>query len=86
MKDRTAQTSPLTIGQRLVAKWEGADLADAIDDAIAKIQMQSMEAVHGLGATIEKAILDEREACAKIAEDRLGDDYGVAQLIRNRTS
>lgn len=41
--DRTAQTEPLTIGQRIVAKWEGpaspwsepADLAEAIDKAIA---------------------------------------------------
>ena len=41
--DRTAQTEPLTTGQSIVAKWEGpaspwsepADLAEAIDKAIA---------------------------------------------------
>jgi len=55
MRDRTAQTEPLTIGQRIVARWESidsgwsepADLAEAIDAAIAA----------------------EREACAKIADD-----------------
>ena len=43
MIDRTAMTEPLTIGQQLVARWEGpssgwsepADLAEAIDAAIA---------------------------------------------------
>ena len=52
MRDRTAQTEPLTIGQQIVARWEGldsgwgepADLAEAID----------------------KAIADERERCAAI--------------------
>lgn len=40
-KDRTAQTEPLTEGQKIVAWWETstsasepADLADKIDDAI----------------------------------------------------
>jgi hypothetical protein len=41
--DRTAQTEPLTTGQSIVAKWESpaspwsepADLAEAIDKAIA---------------------------------------------------
>lgn len=52
MRDRTARTEPLTIGQRIVAWWETttsasepADLAERIDDATAA----------------------EREACAKIA-------------------
>ena len=61
MRDRTAQTEPLTIGQQIVAKWEAAespwsepaDLAEAIDDAV-------------------KA---EREACAKAAEPSLRDLY-----------
>ena len=43
MRDPTAQTEPLTTGQSIVAKWEGpsspwsepADLAEAIDKAIA---------------------------------------------------
>lgn len=43
MRDRTAQTEPLTTGQKLVARWESADsgwsepadLAEAIDQAIA---------------------------------------------------
>jgi hypothetical protein len=43
MRDRTAMTEPLTIGQQLVARWESvnsgwsepADLAEAIDAAIA---------------------------------------------------
>lgn len=43
MRDRTAMTEPLTTGQRLVARWESAnsgwsepaDLAEAIDKAIA---------------------------------------------------
>ena len=56
MRDRTAMTEPLTIGQRLVARWEGlnsgwsepADLAEAIDDAIAA----------------------EREACASVVEKK----------------
>ena len=41
MKDRTAQTEPLTIGQQIVAWWETstiasepADLADKIDAAL----------------------------------------------------
>jgi hypothetical protein len=42
-RDRTAQTEPLTTGQKLVARWESqnsgwaepADLAEAIDKAIA---------------------------------------------------
>lgn len=43
MRDRTAMAEPLTVGQQLVARWEWlnsgwsepADLAQAIDDAIA---------------------------------------------------
>jgi len=46
-RDRTAMTEPLTTGQQIVAKWEGppsgwsepADLAEAIDDAIARRSM-----------------------------------------------
>lgn len=41
MRDRTAQTEPLTTGQQIVAWWETttsasepADLADKIDDAL----------------------------------------------------
>jgi len=72
MRDRTAQTEPLTIGQSIVAKWEGpagpwtepADLAEAIDAAIAA----------------------EREACAKIADtyDKWIADQ-VAAEIRARS-
>ena len=73
MRDRTAMTEPLTIGQQLVARWEGvnsgwsepADLAEAIDAAIAA----------------------EREACAKLAE-QTGIYYPYAdeacdQIARN---
>lgn len=42
MRDRTAMTEPLTVGQQIVAKWESlesgwsepADLADGIDAAL----------------------------------------------------
>lgn len=81
MRDRTAQTEPLTIGQQLVARWESidsgwgepADLAEAIDDAIAA----------------------EREACAKLVESApMGKAAGhhvfaelveLAAAIRSRT-
>lgn len=49
-RDRTAQTEPLTTGQQIVAKWEGlngwtepADLAEAIDDAIAAARSAALE-------------------------------------------
>lgn len=86
MRDPTAQTEPLTIGQQLVAKWESldsgwsepADLADAIDYAIAT----------------------ERERCAMIAQSyyrqstfnsrvrSLGQDAadGIANAVRNSTN
>lgn len=55
MRDRTAMTEPLTVGQQIVARWEGsasgwsepADLAEVIDSAIA----------------------GEREACALLADE-----------------
>jgi hypothetical protein len=61
MRDRTAMTEPLTIGQQLVARWESvnsgwsepADLAEAIDAAIAA----------------------EREACAAVASFYKGRPY-----------
>jgi hypothetical protein len=63
MRDRAAMTEPLTIGQQLVARWEGvnsgwsepADLAEAIDAAIAA----------------------EREACARIC-DSMPNSNGAA--------
>jgi RNase adaptor protein for sRNA GlmZ degradation len=79
MRDRTAQTEPLTIGQQLVARWEGpasgwsepADLAQAIDAAIAA----------------------EREACAQLAEGTrhvVGAHEvtarAIAENIRNRNT
>jgi hypothetical protein len=68
MRDRTAMTEPLTIGQRLVARWEGpssgwsepADLAEAIDAAIAA----------------------EREACASKARE-FAAHYPVGSDGRN---
>jgi hypothetical protein len=79
--DRTAQTEPLTTGQSIVAKWESpaspwsepADLAEAID----------------------KAIAAEREACARIADERERTDLAeqraweagqIAKLIRARST
>lgn len=54
MRDATAQTGPLTVGQQIVARWETdmtlaepCELAQLIDDAIAA----------------------EREACARVAEN-----------------
>jgi len=59
MRDRTAMTEPLTTGQSLVARWEGtnsgwsepADLAEAIDEAIADAVLAERERccqlVHG---------------------------------------
>jgi hypothetical protein len=51
MRDRTAMTEPLTTGQSLVARWEGtdsgwsepADLAEAIDEAIAEAVLAERE-------------------------------------------
>ena len=51
MRDRTAMTGPLTIGQQLVARWEGvnsgwsepADLAEAIDKAIEEARIAAIE-------------------------------------------
>lgn len=72
MNDRTAMTEPLTIGQQLVARWEGpasgwsepADLAEAIDVAIAA----------------------ERTACMKIAAHFGGRDAKeIAELIGQRS-
>ena len=51
MRDRTAMTEPLTIGQQLVARWESvnggwsepADLAEAIDAAVAASRNDGIE-------------------------------------------
>lgn len=56
MRDRTAQTGPLTVGQQIVAWWETttsasepADLADKIDVAIAAERERCAKAVEAVG-------------------------------------
>ncbi|MBK9497149.1 MAG: hypothetical protein IPO08_22070 [Xanthomonadales bacterium] len=63
MRDRTAQTEPLTIGQQLVARWESedngwsepADLAEAIDREIATQRQRVADAMARACADAVKA-------------------------------
>jgi hypothetical protein len=50
--DPTAQTEPLTLGQKIVAAYETDMIAEPCE----------------LAAAIDKAVEAEREACAKVAE------------------
>jgi hypothetical protein len=77
-RDRTAQTEPLTIGQKLVARWESidsgwsepADLAEAIDNAIE-------------AETVACAVIAEQSGCGAPG---CTDCHGgaIAAAIRNR--
>lgn len=64
MSDRTAMTEPLTLGQRIVAKWEGpasdwsepADLADGIDAAIdAAVKEERMRCAYVIATEFQEA-------------------------------
>jgi hypothetical protein len=66
MRDRTAQTEPLTVGQRIVAKWEGlngwtepADLAEGIDEAIAAARSAALEEAAKVAVAQYSAIDDD---------------------------
>ena len=52
MRDPTAQTEPLTTGQRLVSEWERDIIAEPCE----------------LAEAIDAAIAAERERCANLAE------------------
>lgn len=79
MTDRTAQTEPLTTGQRIVAKWESldsgwsepADLAKGIDDAIAADRSAALEEA---AKKADAAVLE--------AEDAMSDGLGATLLER----
>ena len=79
--DRTAQTEPLTTGQSIVAKWEGpasswsepADLAEAIDKAIAAEREACAKIADNYAETIKPY------PWVKTASD-------VAELIRARST
>jgi hypothetical protein len=55
MRDPTAQTEPLTVGQRIVAGYE----TDLISEPC--------EYAEAIDAAIAAAIVAEREACARLA-------------------
>lgn len=82
MRDRTAQTEPLTIGQQLVARWEGpasgwsepADLAEAIDATIAAERERCA------------ALLDEMARISETAADTLDIIRDHAHAERHRVA
>lgn len=92
MSDRTATTEPLTIGQQLVARWEGldsgwsepADLAEAIDAAIGRARMEDGMMIDALRREVshvrEKLATVHRLMCevsARLNRTSRGDDKDV---------
>lgn len=65
MRDRTAQTGPLTIGQQIVEWWESSTSASEPAD---------------LAERIDAAIAAEREGCATVADEYSQVD-GAARVV-----
>jgi hypothetical protein len=94
MRDETAQTDPLTIGQRLIADYEADviaqpwELAKAIDAAIAGEREACAKVCEiAANALIEHAVgmIDNSEAIAEIQPDQVVKSWhGLASAIRAR--
>lgn len=60
-----------------------------LDEATAKASQITFDRdlVREIALLVVEAVAVERAACAQLVHDRLGaDGYGVAQMIRNRSS